>query len=261
MTDSSDTNRKIAAARPWFSEAELAEILPAVERVLRSGRLILGEETEAFESAFRDYIGVDHAVAVSSCSAALQIALRFFRVEGREVILPANNFPGVVGAVLYEGGVPILAEMDPRTFCIDVEDAVSRITPRTAGMIVVHLAGLVVPEIDRLREVCQERGLFLIEDAAHAHGAAIGARKAGSLADAACFSFYPTKIMTTGTGGMITTSNPELADHARLLRHHGQGSRRAEFLELGSDWCMSEVHAVLGLQQLARLEERVDQRY
>jgi len=260
MTDPSDTKTAIAAAQPAFSDADLAEILPAVERVLRSGRLILGEETEAFESAFRDYIGVDHAVAVSSCSAALQIALRFFRAEGREVILPANNFPGVVSAILYEGGVPVLAEMDPVTFCIDAEDAVSRITPKPAGMIVVHLAGLVVPEIDRLREVCQERGLFLIEDAAHAHGAAIGGRRAGALADAACFSFYPTKIMTTGTGGMITTNNPQLAGHARLLRHHGQGGRRNEFIELGSNWCMSEIHAALGLHELARLDERVAHR-
>jgi dTDP-4-amino-4,6-dideoxygalactose transaminase len=181
-------------------------------------------------------------------------------VEGREVLLPTNNFPGVVSAVLYEGGIPILADMEPSTFCLDTEDALKRITPRTAGVIVLHLAGLVYPDIDRLREACEQRGLFLIEDAAHAHGASIEGRKAGTLADAACFSFYPTKIMTTGTGGMITTQNKKLADFARLLRHHGQGTRREEFVVPGSDWCMSEIHAILGMHQLARVDESVAHR-
>jgi perosamine synthetase len=132
---------KISAARPWFSEQDIAEILSAVETVLTSGRLILGAHTDAFENAFKKYVGVEHAVAVSSCSAAIQIALRFFEVSGREVILPTNNFPGVLSAVLYEGGVPVLADMDPSTFCMDTDDALKRITPRTAGIIVVHLAG------------------------------------------------------------------------------------------------------------------------
>ncbi len=231
-----------------------------MREVLEGGRLILGARTEAFEEAFRRYVGVEHAVALSSCSAAIQIALRFFRAEGREVVLCANNFPGVVSAVLQEGGVPVLADMDPATFCLDTEDAIRRITPRTAGVIVLHLAGLVHPEIDRLREVCASRRIFLIEDAAHAHGAAIGERRAGSLADAGCFSFYPTKIVTSGTGGMLTTDSDELAEHARLLRHHGQGPRRGEFLQPGNDWCMSEIQAVLGLQQLRRLDENVSHR-
>ena len=252
--------KKIAAASPLFSDKDIAAILPAIAEVLESGWLILGKNTDAFETAFRQYVGTDHAVAVNSCSSALQIALRFFAVDGREVILPTNNFPGAVSSVLYEGGVPVLAEMDPETFCVDVEDAIARITPRTAGMVVVHLAGLVVPEIDHLREACEQRGLFLIEDAAHAHGGSIGGRKAGRLADAACFSFYPTKIMTTSAGGMITTQNEKLANYARRLRHHGQGSRREEFLELGNSWCMSEIHAILGLRQLAQLDENVAHR-
>jgi len=260
MADPVQARRTIRAARPWFSPQDIAEILPDVEAVLESGQLILGERTDRFETAFKQFVGSEHAVAVNSCSSAIQIALRFFGVEGREVILPTNNFPGVVSAVLYEGGVPVLAEMDPTTFCLDTDDALRRITTRTAGVIVVHLAGLVYPDIDYLRGICEERGLFLIEDAAHAHGAAIGGRRAGNLADAGCFSFYPTKIMTTGTGGMITTRHAKLAEYARLLRHHGQGKRREEFVQMGSDWCMSEIHAVLGSYQLARLDENVSHR-
>jgi len=251
---------RIPAARPSFTEEDRAEIIQRVDRVLQSGRLILGEYTHEFEEAFRQYVGTTHAVAVSSCTAALQIVLRFYRVRGREVLLPTNNFPGVVSAVLYEGGIPVLADMDPTTFCVDTQDVLGRISARTAGILVVHLAGLVYPGIDSLRTVCAGQGLFLIEDASHAHGAHIDGRKAGSLADAGCFSFYPTKIMTTALGGMITTDNPELATFARSVRHHGTGRRRDEFVRMGNDWCMSEIHAVLGLRQLVRLDAHVDHR-
>jgi len=260
MSLSRSTDEAVFAARSFFPESDITAILDSIAGVLRSGRLILGEHTAAFEDAFKSYIGTEHAVSVNSCSTALQICMRFFGVDKREVILPANNFPGVVSAVQYEGGIPILADIDAQTFCMDTGDALRRITPRTAGIVVLHLAGLVHPDIDRLRQFCDDRGLFLIEDAAHAHGASIGGRKAGSLGHAGCFSFYPTKIMTTGTGGMITTQNEKLAAFARLLRHHGQGVRRDEFLQPGSDWCLSEIHAILGLQQLARVEESVAHR-
>jgi dTDP-4-amino-4,6-dideoxygalactose transaminase len=251
---------KIAAAMPRFPQEDRDEIHAAIEGILQSGRLILGPHTQRFEEAFRDYVGAGHAVAVSTCTAALQIAFRFHRIQGREVILPTNNFVGVVSAILAEGGIPVLADMDPETFCVDCDDALARITPRTAGIAVVHLAGRIDPGIDRLRAVCDERGLFLIEDAAHAHGAAIAGRKAGNLAETACFSFYPTKIITTGTGGMITTSNAKLAQYARSLRHHGVGSSLDDVVNLGNDWCLGEINAVLGLHQLKRVDENVAHR-
>jgi perosamine synthetase len=260
MAEQNQRVGRLQAARPQFERTDIDAILPAIRSVLESGHLILGEHTDRFERAFASYIGVTHAVAVSSCSAAIQIALRFFGVDQREIILPTNNFPGVVSAVLYEGGLPVLADMDSGTFCMATEDALKRITPRTAGIVVVHLGGLVYPDIDRVREVCRDRGLFLIEDVAHAHGASISSRKAGSLADAGCFSFYPTKIMTTGVGGMITTDNAKLAEYARSVRHHGQGRKREEFVQMGSDWCMTEINAILGRYQLERLDEMVDHR-
>ncbi len=261
MRQDTDTVRqKIAAARPWFPEEDFEEILEGVERILRSGQLILGENTHEFEQQFKQYVGAEHAVAVSSCSAALQIALRFFQIHGHEVILPTNNFVGVVTSVIYEGGTPVLADMNPETFCVDTEDVLARITSQTAGVIVVHIAGLVYPEIDRLRDICEKRGLFLIEDASHAHGATIDGRKAGSLTDVACFSFYPTKIMTTGTGGMITTRNPELVKYALSVRHHGVRSSLEDVVRLGNNWCLSEIHALLGLHQLRRLDENVEHR-
>ena len=254
------TRRKIVAALPRFPDGDIEQILPSIEAILKSGRLILGAQTQRFEDAFKSYVGVEHAVAVSTCTAALQIAFRFHRVQGREVILPTNNFIGVVSAVLQEGGIPVLADMDPATFCMDLDDAIARITPRTAGIVVVHIAGRVDPGIDRLRKLCDERGLFLIEDAAHAHGAALGSRKAGSLAETACFSFYPTKIVTTGTGGMITTGNAKLAQFARSLRHHGVGASLDDVVNLGNDWCLGEINALLGVFQLKRVDENVAHR-
>jgi dTDP-4-amino-4,6-dideoxygalactose transaminase len=253
--------RKVAAAKPRFPKEDVAAIVAGIEEVLASGRLILGPRTEQFEEAFRAYVGAEHAVAVSTGTAALQIALRYHRAEGREVILPTNNFIGVVGAVIAEGAVPVLADMDPATFCMDTDDALARITPRTAGIVAVHIAGRIDPGIDRLRAVCEERGLFLVEDAAHAHGAALGARKAGVLAPTACFSFYPTKLVTTGTGGMIATNDAALAKFARSVRHHGVGAGGLDdVVRFGNDWCLGEINAVLGAFQLRRLDENVEHR-
>lgn len=251
----------IAGARPFFHDADMPEMLGRIEEVLRGGRLIFGNNTQEFEESFRNYVGSGYAVSVSSCTAALEITLRFYQLSGREVILPTNTFASDLKAVVYAGGTPVLADMDAGTFGLDIEDALSRINSRTAGIIAVHIGGLIDPKFDRLRQICRERGLFLIEDVSHAHGAMIDGRKAGSLADVACVSFYPTKVMTTGTGGMITTGNAELANYARSLRHHGQGEGGLEdIINFGNDWCMDELSAVLGVYQLKRLDENVAHR-
>jgi dTDP-4-amino-4,6-dideoxygalactose transaminase len=252
--------RRVSAARPYFHDEDVPELLGRLEKIIRGGRLIFGENTREFEDSFRAYVGTKEAVSVNSCTTALEIVMRFYGVRGREVIVPTNTFASCVKAVMYAGGTPVLAGMDPETFCLDMEDALARVGPQTAGIIVVHVAGLIHPEIDRLRAACRERGLFLIEDPSHAHGATIDGRQAGSLADAACFSFYPTKNMTTGTGGMITTDDAELAVYARSVRHHGQGESLESIVNLGNDWCMNEMSAALGVYQLKRLDENIEQR-
>lgn len=261
MTESAIAERrKISGARPYFHDEDVPQLLARLEEIIRGGRLIFGQNTREFEESFRNYVGTQHAVSVSSCTAALEITMRFFGVAGREVIVPTNTFAACVSAIKYAGGIPVLADMDAETFCLDIDDAQRRINPNTAGVIVVHIAGLIHPAMDRLGEICRERGLFLIEDPSHAHGATIDERPAGSLSDAACFSFYPTKVMTTGTGGMITTNNAGLAEYARSLRHHGQGKSLEEIVNFGSDWCMDELSAALGVYQLRRLEENVAHR-
>jgi dTDP-4-amino-4,6-dideoxygalactose transaminase len=252
--------RRVSGARPLFHEDDVPELLGRIEEIIRGGRLIFGENTREFEESFREYVGTRHAVTVNSCTTALEIAMRFYGAKGREVIVPTNTFASCVKAVMYAGGTPVLAAMNPETFCLDTGDVLRRINERTAGVLVVHIAGLVYPEMDRLREVCRERGLFLLEDPSHAHGASIDERPAGSLADAACFSFYPTKVMTTGTGGMITTDDEGLAAYARSVRHHGQGESLESIVNLGNDWCMDELSAALGVYQLKRLDENVAHR-
>ena len=252
--------KKIGGARPYFHDEDVPELLLRLENIIRGGRLIFGENTREFEDSFREHAGTKHAVTVNSCTTALEIVMRFFKVKGREVIVPTNTFASCVKAIMYAGGIPVLADMDSETFCLDTEDVIGRINSNTAGIIVVHIAGLIYPEIDRLREVCRERGVFLIEDPSHAHGARIDERPAGGLTDAACFSFYPTKVMTTGTGGMITTDDAELAAYARSVRHHGQGESLESIVNMGNDWCMDEMSAALGVYQLKRLEENVAHR-
>ncbi len=251
---------RVPTTKPYFKEEDLPGLLQEISSVLKSGRLILGPQTRKLEEDFAAYCGVKRAVAVSSCTAALEIALRYFNVSGKEVIVPTNTFVATSNAVIYAGGHPVLADIKSDTLCLDPSDMARRITPETKGVIVVHVAGLPCPDVDEIRDICRRRGLFLIEDCAHAHGATINGRKTGSLSDAGCFSFYPTKVMTTCTGGMITTDNNELADFALSLRHHGVGAGLTQIINLGNDWLMSEIEAVLGLQQLASLESNLTAR-
>lgn len=251
---------EIPKTKPFFKEEDIQAILGEARKILQSGRLILGPYTQEFERSFRRYYRVKHAIAVSSCTAALEIALRYFDVRGKEVIVPTNTFIASSNAVIYAGGTPILADIKADTLCLDPEDVVKRITTKTCGIMVVHIAGLICPEIDKLREICQEKGLFLLEDAAHAHGATINGRKAGSLGDAGCFSFYPTKVMTTGTGGMITTNDDGLAEYAVSLRHHGVGKDLDDIVNFGNDWLMDEINALLGIYQLRALEVNLRRR-
>lgn len=251
---------EIPSTKPFFSEEDIQAILREMHTILQSGRLMLGPYTQDFEKGFSEYCGVKHAIAVSSCTAALEVALRHFDVKEKEVILPSNTFVAACNAVLYSGGIPVLADMNPDTLCLDPEDVLKRMTRKTCGIIAVHIAGLICPEIDRLQKICQEKGIFLLEDAAHAHGATIGDKKAGSLGNAGCFSFYPTKVMTTCIGGMITTDDDGLADYAISLRHHGVGRGLNDVVNLGNDWIMSEVHALLGIYQLRALEANLRRR-
>ena len=262
MNDSS-ISRKIASAMPFFEEDDITVILKDVKQILEAKRLVLGPYTKNLEKKFGEYVGTKYAVAVSSCSAALEIVLKYCNVKNHEVIVPTNTFIACPNSIIYSGGKPVFSDIDPKTFCMDFNDIKKKITQKTKAIMVVHLSGQPQPDMDSLRELCDKKGIFLIEDASHAHGAKIGGKKVGSLSLAGCFSFFATKILSTGTGGIITTDDPELQIFAEAMRHQGGigGEGQIEsFDKFGFDWMMSEITAALGLNQLSKLDKQIKKR-
>ena len=250
---------RIPAAYPTFSKESIESILSEIKATLNSHVLTNGPQTQQFENAFAKYCGVKHAIAVSSGTAALELLLRLFGVEGKEVIVPTNTFVATPTAVLLSGGKVVFADIKADTLCIDPFDLERKITSKTAGVIVVHIAGLICPEMNVIKKICGDHDVFLIEDAAHAHGAKIDGQMAGSLCDGAAFSFYPTKIITTGQGGMVTTNDSTMAARAFSMRDHGLNQERIMTM-IGDNWCMSEIAAILGRYQIAELESIISKR-
>jgi perosamine synthetase len=248
--------RKIPPVKPYFPEEDIRMIQKDTETILRSGMLTLGEYTKRFELAFAKLCEVPWALAVSSGTSALEIALRVIGLKnGDEVLVPTNTFTSTAAAVIFAGGKPVFTDISARSLCVDVDNVQRCLTAKTKGIMVVHIGGLVCPEIKAIKEACEDNDIFLIEDAAHAHGSNIDAQPAGSIGDMGCFSFYPTKVMTTGEGGMITTNKEEFAKRVGVLRDQGKESFSSNaIIELGYNWRMSEISAAIGLTQLRRLE-------
>ncbi len=246
----------IQSARPIF--ADRAAVLRDLEQVLSSGKLMLGEYLQRFEEAFARSIGCRYAIGVNSCTTALEITLRYLEVEGAEVVLPTNTFIATMTACLNAGAKPRLTDIHPDSLCLDAENLSRALTDRTKAVILVHLGGGISPDLAEIQALCGRRGIALIEDCAHAQGASYSGARAGALGWAGCFSFYPTKIMTTGSGGMITTNDEGLNRFARSVRIHGRGNEAEgetdQIERLGNDWFLDEVRSVLGLHQLSHLE-------
>ncbi len=199
------------------------EILAAIGSLLEAGQFVLGEPVKRFEREVADYLGVKHAIGVSSGTDALWLALRAVGTgPGDEVITPTYSFFAVSEAIERCGATPVFVDVDPRTFLLDDEQVLAAIGPRTKAVVPVHLYGLAVP-LDRIRTVLKEREIALIEDAAQAIGADWKGEKVGSIGDLAAFSFYPTKNLgCCGDGGLVTTGRDDLAEEIRVLRDHGQ---------------------------------------
>jgi perosamine synthetase len=242
---------RVQPARVVFTAAQRAQVAAATEEILRSGVLTLGPYTTRFEQAFAAAHQAPEAVATSSGTAALEIILRVAGVAGREVVIPANTFYATAAAVLHAGARPVFADIDPATFALSPQTIVRALTPATAAVILVHIGGLITPDAGAVASLCAEHGIALVEDAAHAHGATCDGAFAGSFGLAAAFSFYPTKVVTAGEGGMILTRTADLAAEARLYRDQGKGSFTANHhVRHGSAWRMSELHAATGLVHL-----------
>ncbi len=230
-----------------------------VEDCLRRGWVSsAGAYVEAFEKAWASFCGRKYGVAVSSGTAALQVALGCLRLSpGDEVILPAFTMFSCAAAVLSWGGIPVLVDADPLTWCLDPGKIEAKITPRTKAIMVVHIYGHPV-DMDPVLELARRYKLAVVEDAAEAHGAEYRGRRCGSFGELSCFSFYANKIITTGEGGMVLTDRRDYAERARSLRNLYFGKKR-RFLhqDLGYNFRLTNLQAALGLAQLETVEKRI----
>src|SRR5215467_15501340 len=251
----------VQPARIVFPPADRQEVSAAITDILASGVLTLGPFTHQFEDAFAAANGSSHAVATSSGTAALEILLRSHDVAGRDVIVPANTFYATAAAVLGAGARPVFADIELATLALSRATVEAVLTPQTTAVVHVHIGGMISPDITGLRALCDERGIALVEDAAHAHGSTLDGQFAGSFGVTAAFSFYPTKVVTSGEGGMVVTSSEYVAQEAKIYRDQGKGAFTANHhVRLGSAWRMSELHAVTGLVHLRRMAEFIGRR-
>lgn len=279
ITTNETSHAAIPYFRPSITEAEIGEVVDC----LRSGWLTTGPRTREFQKRFAEAVGASHALAVNSCTAALHLAIRALGLErGQGVLIPAHTFAATAEVVLYEGGVPILVDVESDTLNMDLADAERKVflarrgelpveVSKVVGIMPVHFGGRMI-NMDEVRQFADEHGLWVVEDAAHAFPAAFQSEASGAMvrcgestADATCFSFYANKTITTGEGGMVVTSNPELAEHIQRMSLHGLSSnawRRFEhsaswdykILEMGYKYNLTDVAAAIGLKQLERAE-------
>jgi dTDP-4-amino-4,6-dideoxygalactose transaminase len=246
---------------PLIEEEEIAEVVAT----MKSGWLGSGPKVAQFEADFRRYKGAEHAVALHSCTAALHLSMLAAGITaGHEVITTPMTFCATVNAILHAGGTPVLADIDPHTMNIDPLEVRRRITPRTRAIVPVHFAGRSC-DMDPLRAIATEFGLKIIEDCAHAIETEYRGMKAGTIGEFGCFSFYVTKNIVTGEGGMVITRKPEDAARIKILGLHGMskdawkrfgddGYKHYQVVECGFKYNMMDLQAAIGLHQLRRVE-------
>jgi len=247
--------------RPWIDDDDIAEVTDT----LRAGWLTMGPKTARFEDEFARYVGARYAVAVSSGTAGLHLALDALGIgPGDEVITSVYTFTSTAAVILHLGATPVFADVLPGALTIDPAQVAARITPRTRAIVPVHVAGAPC-DMDALLSLASRHGLKVVEDAAHALPTAYGGRRVGTIGDLTAFSFYAVKTITTGEGGMVTTASPELAERIRTRRLHGlsrdawkrysaEGSWYYEVTYPGYKCNMSDLNAALGLQQLRKAD-------
>ena len=249
----------IPVNKPFLGEEEI----DAVAEVLRSGYVTdksgAGPKVREFEEKFASFVGAKHAVAVNSGTAGLHASLLAIDLKhGDEVLLPSFTFLATAEAVVLAGGVPKFIDISLETYTIDPDEIRRNISEKTKAIIPVHLYGLPC-EMDAIMEIAEDHGLYVIEDAAQAHGAEYKGKRIGGIGHLTVFSFYATKNMTTGEGGMITTNDDELAEKLRMIRTHGEIEPYKPIM-LGHNYHMPEILAAIGIVQLKRLPEFIDKR-
>tara|TARA_B110001450_G_scaffold256772_1_gene288618 strand:+ start:5939 stop:7075 length:1137 start_codon:yes stop_codon:yes gene_type:complete len=253
--------KAIKMADPHFDSKDRERIHREVDNILDSA-LSMGPNVVAFQKEFAERMNVRHAIAMNSCTSTLEAALLAHQIKGKEVIVPSQTFVATGMAVHLSGGTPVFAEISPETMCLDIDDVKSKITHNTAGIVIVHMTGIITPNIMKFKNFCEEHNLFLIEDAAHSPGAILNDKYAGTIGDVGCFSFFPSKVMTSGEGGMLVTNDDAMARFAKSYQNRGRDmSSKVEIYTMpGRNVRMTEMSALLGRIQLEKLDDFLKKR-
>ena len=253
--------RRVAGFDLRYREDQVQTITAGLRQILLTGFISMGRNVAEFEGLWADYCGVKYAVGTANGTCALEIILRAIDVKGKTVVVPSHTFIATAVAAIHAGAKVIFADCQRENFQMDPNDLRRKIREDTKAVVLVHMSGIISPHFDEIKGICEQRGVALVEDAAHAHGATIDGRKAGSLGLAGSFSFFSTKVLTTGEGGMIVTDDEAIYRRALAFRDHGRfGPEPNLHHDIGYNWRPSELNAVLGVAQMRRADKIVQRR-
>jgi dTDP-4-amino-4,6-dideoxygalactose transaminase len=254
---------KIVSTKPYFEPRSIDRILASFKQILEGESfLTMGKFCRQFEDQFAVYTGTKHAISVSCGTGALEIILNTLGVKGCDVIVPTNTFAATAFAVIRAGGNPVFADCGS-DMTLDPKDLKSKLTNKCKAVITVHIGGLISPYTCEIADICRDRDIYLVEDACHAHGSMLNGGKAGTFGIAGAFSFFSTKVMTTGEGGMIVTNDEDIYRKSLVLRDQSKvakGNYQNYHEEIGYNWRMPEVEALMGIAQLEMLDRFLERR-
>ena len=244
--------KNIPGAKPFFPNKQ--KINSDIRKTLNNGILSSGLFLKKFEDLFCKKTGAKYSAAVNSGGTALEIALESLNIKNKEVIVPTQTFIATANSVIRAGGIPVFCDIDKNTGCVDLDSIKKKISSKTVGIIYVYMFGIIPKSVLDIKKFCKKKNLFLLEDASHAHGASIKNHKIGSIGDLATFSFYSTKILTSGEGGVITTNNKKLYDKCKIILNHGKDPKKNLFVYSGNNFRLSEIQCLLAYNQLKYLD-------
>tara|TARA_B100000212_G_scaffold341914_1_gene326582 strand:+ start:1047 stop:2168 length:1122 start_codon:yes stop_codon:yes gene_type:complete len=254
---------KVPSTKPFFSEEDQEFILERYKDILAGNSFLsMYKYGEEFENSFAEYIGTNNAVGCNSGTSALELIFESIDVKGKEVIVPSNTFLATVIAIRNAGGIPVFADCNDQ-MCLDFESTIKQVSPRTKAICIVHIGGIVSDSVIPLKSYCEKNRISLVEDAAQAHGSSLQGTKAGNFGIAAAFSFFSTKVMTTGEGGMVTTNSSELVKKMKSMREFGKVKTDIYInyhKYFGYNWRLPEVSALMGIRQLNSLDKFIKRR-